>query len=91
MIESTHRASFFINPDRPDPSSLPTHATIVVIAGESAVILKEAMIQAGKAYFCKVPVEVEVTIGGHGQRNKNSSTERQDRQDSLKFFPPCDD
>jgi DNA polymerase I-like protein with 3'-5' exonuclease and polymerase domains len=33
------------------------------IAGEVAVILKETMIQAGKAYLGKVPVEVEVTIG----------------------------
>jgi DNA polymerase-1 len=31
---------------------------------EAAVILKETMIQAGKAYLSKVPVEVEVTIGG---------------------------
>jgi DNA polymerase-1 len=27
-----------------------------------AVILKETMIQAGKAYLSKVPVEVEVTV-----------------------------
>jgi DNA polymerase I-like protein with 3'-5' exonuclease and polymerase domains len=33
------------------------------IAGEVAVILKETIIQAGKAYLGKVPVEVEVTIG----------------------------
>ncbi|MGA2404409.1 MAG: DNA polymerase [Syntrophobacteraceae bacterium] len=33
-------------------------------AGEFAVILKETMIQAGKAYLSGVPVEVEVTIGG---------------------------
>jgi DNA polymerase I-like protein with 3'-5' exonuclease and polymerase domains len=32
-------------------------------AGEAAVILKETMIQAGKAYLGKVPVEVEVAIG----------------------------
>ena len=33
------------------------------VAGEVAVILKETLIQAGKAYLCKVPIEVEVTIG----------------------------
>ena len=33
------------------------------LAGEVAVILKETMIQAGKAYLGKVPIEVEVTIG----------------------------
>jgi len=33
------------------------------LAGEAAVILKKTMIQAGKAYLSKVPVEVEVTIG----------------------------
>jgi DNA polymerase I-like protein with 3'-5' exonuclease and polymerase domains len=33
------------------------------MAREVAVILKETMIQAGKAYLSKVPVEVEVTIG----------------------------
>jgi len=32
-------------------------------AGEVAVISKESMIQAGKAYLSKVPVEVDVTIG----------------------------
>jgi DNA polymerase I-like protein with 3'-5' exonuclease and polymerase domains len=32
------------------------------LAGEVAVILKEAMIQAGKAYLRKVPIEVEVTV-----------------------------
>ena len=30
---------------------------------EAAVILEETMIQAGKAYLARVPVEVEVTIG----------------------------
>jgi DNA polymerase I-like protein with 3'-5' exonuclease and polymerase domains len=33
------------------------------LAGEAAVILKETMIQAGKAYLGRVPVEVEATIG----------------------------
>jgi len=33
------------------------------LAGEVAVILKETMIQAGKAYLNKVPIEVEVAIG----------------------------
>jgi DNA polymerase I-like protein with 3'-5' exonuclease and polymerase domains len=33
------------------------------LAGEVAVILKDTMIQAGKAYLSKVPVEVDVTIG----------------------------
>ena len=32
------------------------------LVGEVAVILKETMIQAGKAYLGNVPVEVEVTI-----------------------------
>ncbi len=32
-------------------------------AGEFSVILKKIMIQAGKAYLARVPVEVEVTIG----------------------------
>jgi DNA polymerase I-like protein with 3'-5' exonuclease and polymerase domains len=32
------------------------------MAGEAVVILKETMIQAGKAYLGTVPVEVEVTI-----------------------------
>ncbi len=32
-------------------------------ANDAAVILRETMIQAGKAYLGKVPVEVEVTIG----------------------------
>ena len=34
------------------------------MAGEAAVILKKTMIQAGKAYLSRVPVEVEVTVGG---------------------------
>ena len=33
------------------------------LAEEAAVILKETMIQAGKTYLGKVPVEVEVAIG----------------------------
>jgi len=33
------------------------------VAAEVAAILKETMIQAGKAYLSRVPVEVEVTIG----------------------------
>lgn len=33
------------------------------VAGEAAVILKETMIQAGKVYVSKVPIELEVTIG----------------------------
>ena len=33
------------------------------MADDAAVILRETMIQAGKAYLFKVPVEVEVTIG----------------------------
>jgi DNA polymerase-1 len=33
------------------------------MANAAAAILKEAMIQADKAYLSKVPVEVEVTIG----------------------------
>jgi DNA polymerase I-like protein with 3'-5' exonuclease and polymerase domains len=32
------------------------------MAGKVAVILKETMIQAGKAYLSKVPIEVEVTV-----------------------------
>jgi DNA polymerase I-like protein with 3'-5' exonuclease and polymerase domains len=36
------------------------------VAREAAVILKETMIQAGKAYLDKVPLEVEVTIGETG-------------------------
>ena len=32
-------------------------------AEEAAVIVKETMIQAGKVYLGKVPVEVEITIG----------------------------
>jgi DNA polymerase I-like protein with 3'-5' exonuclease and polymerase domains len=32
------------------------------MAVEAAVILKETMIQAGKAYISKVPVEVEVIV-----------------------------
>ncbi|MGA2936948.1 MAG: DNA polymerase [Syntrophobacteraceae bacterium] len=32
------------------------------VAVEAAVTLKETMIQAGKAYLSRVPVEVEVTI-----------------------------
>jgi DNA polymerase I-like protein with 3'-5' exonuclease and polymerase domains len=31
---------------------------------EASFQLKETMIQAGEAYLSKVPVEVEVTIGG---------------------------
>jgi hypothetical protein len=38
------------------------------LAGEAAVILKETMIQGGRAYLSRVPVEVEVTIGETGQR-----------------------
>jgi len=30
---------------------------------DAAAILKETMIEAGKAYLARVPVEVEVTIG----------------------------
>jgi len=30
---------------------------------DAAAILKETMIEAGKAYLSKVPVEVEVTVG----------------------------
>jgi hypothetical protein len=33
------------------------------LAGEVAVILKETMIPAGKAFLGRVPVEAEVTIG----------------------------
>jgi len=33
------------------------------VADDAAAILKETMIQAGRAYLSKVPVEVEVTIG----------------------------
>jgi len=33
------------------------------MAAELAVILKETMTQAGKAFLGRVPVEVEVTIG----------------------------
>jgi len=33
------------------------------LTGEAAVILKKSMIQAGKAYVSKVPVDVDVTIG----------------------------
>ncbi len=33
------------------------------MAREVAVILKDVMIQAGKAYLGKVPVEVKATIG----------------------------
>ena len=32
-------------------------------AGEAALILKQTMIEAGKAYLGKVPAEVDVTIG----------------------------
>jgi DNA polymerase I len=32
-------------------------------ANDAAAILRETMIEAGKAYLCKVPVEVEVTVG----------------------------
>jgi len=32
-------------------------------AAAAAAILRETMIEAGKAYLSKVPVEVEVTIG----------------------------
>jgi len=31
---------------------------------ETAVILKETMIQARKAYLSRIPVDVEGTIGG---------------------------
>jgi DNA polymerase I-like protein with 3'-5' exonuclease and polymerase domains len=33
------------------------------LANDAAVILRETMIEAGQAYFSRVPVEVEVTIG----------------------------
>jgi hypothetical protein len=32
------------------------------LSGEAARILKETMIDAGKTYLLKVPIEVEVTI-----------------------------
>jgi DNA polymerase I-like protein with 3'-5' exonuclease and polymerase domains len=32
------------------------------VAEEAAVILKETMVQSGKVYLSKVPVEVEVTV-----------------------------
>jgi len=32
-------------------------------ANDATAILQETMIEAGKAYLSKVPVEVEVTIG----------------------------
>ena len=32
------------------------------VAGKATVILNEAMIEAGKAYLSRIPVEVEVTI-----------------------------
>ena len=35
------------------------------LAGEVAVILKETMIQTGKAHLSKVPVEVEVTVANN--------------------------
>ena len=33
------------------------------VANDATAILKETMIQAGKAYLSKVPVEIEVAIG----------------------------
>jgi DNA polymerase-1 len=33
------------------------------MANDAATILRDTMIQAGKAYLSKVPIEVEVTIG----------------------------
>jgi DNA polymerase I-like protein with 3'-5' exonuclease and polymerase domains len=33
------------------------------MANDAAAILQETMIEAGKAYLSKIPVEVEVTIG----------------------------
>jgi DNA polymerase I-like protein with 3'-5' exonuclease and polymerase domains len=33
------------------------------MADRAAVILRETMIEAGKAFLSRVPVEVEVTIG----------------------------
>jgi DNA polymerase I-like protein with 3'-5' exonuclease and polymerase domains len=33
------------------------------VAVEAAVTLKETVIQAGKAFLNKVPIEVEVTLG----------------------------
>jgi len=33
------------------------------MARKASVILKETIIEAGKVYLCRVPVEVEVTIG----------------------------
>ncbi len=49
--------------------SKPVHDEIILefpewMAGEVAVVLKQNMTQAGKAYLSRVPVEVEVTIGG---------------------------
>ena len=32
-------------------------------ANDAAVILRATMIEAGKVYLCRVPIEVEVTIG----------------------------
>ena len=40
------------------------------MAGEVAVILKETMIQAGKAYLSKIQVEVEVIIGEAWAKNR---------------------
>lgn len=34
------------------------------MANDAAAILQETMIQAGQAYLSRVPIEVEVTIGG---------------------------
>jgi DNA polymerase-1 len=42
-----------------DEIILEVHGEMV---GEAAVILKETMIEEGKAYLSRVPVEVEVTI-----------------------------
>jgi DNA polymerase I-like protein with 3'-5' exonuclease and polymerase domains len=33
------------------------------LANDAAAILRDTMIEAGKVYLCRVPVEVEVTIG----------------------------
>jgi DNA polymerase I-like protein with 3'-5' exonuclease and polymerase domains len=48
------------------------------IANDAAAILKETMIDAREAYLSKVPVEVEVTIGGTwAEKHTNSRFRRQ--------------
>lgn len=56
-------------------------------ANDAAAILKETMIQAGKVYLSKVPVEVEVTIGGTWAEKQTKLVDRDELSSHYQRYP----